>query len=272
MKLTAVGVATMVFGLAAGGAAAQVHQGDIILDASAGQIRTGGLASGAFEERRGFVAELGFIAPFFASDPGFDNLPGTFAAGSRIGFTIQDALRKWDGSDFDEVSVERLDIARSTLNAQTPVASSSVTGFTLTVGANGQWHRHYEYTLFAPAPESPRDGVYLLELTLWSNSTGIAESEPFYVLFDQNATTAEVLAAQQYMIDTFISPVAGCDSIDFNNNGVFPEDQDVVDFFAVLAGGECAACSDIDFNNNGVFPEDQDVIDFFTVLAGGECG
>ena len=30
-------------------------------------------------------------------------------------------------------------------------------------------------------------------------------------------------------------------------------------------------CNDIDFNNNGVFPEDQDVIDFFNVLAGGTC-
>jgi hypothetical protein len=30
------------------------------------------------------------------------------------------------------------------------------------------------------------------------------------------------------------------------------------------------AC-DIDFNNNGVFPEDQDVLDFFNVLAGGSC-
>ena len=62
-----------------------------------------------------------------------------------------------------------------------------------------------------------------------------------------------------------------CDDIDFNNNGVFPEDQDVVDFFDVLAGGACPACNDIDFNNNGVFPEDQDVIDFFNVLAGGNC-
>jgi hypothetical protein len=63
----------------------------------------------------------------------------------------------------------------------------------------------------------------------------------------------------------------GCDGIDFNNNGVFPEDQDVIDFFSVLAGGDCAACADIDFNNNSVFPEDQDVIDFFTTLAGGDC-
>ncbi|HLP84708.1 MAG TPA: ELWxxDGT repeat protein [Phycisphaerales bacterium] len=62
-----------------------------------------------------------------------------------------------------------------------------------------------------------------------------------------------------------------CDDIDFNNNDVFPEDQDVVDFFNVLAGADCPACNDIDFNNNGVFPEDQDVIDFFNVLAGGQC-
>jgi endogenous inhibitor of DNA gyrase (YacG/DUF329 family) len=62
-----------------------------------------------------------------------------------------------------------------------------------------------------------------------------------------------------------------CNSIDFNRNGVFPEDQDVIDFFNVLAGAECPTCSDIDFNNNGVFPEDQDVIDFFNVLAGGTC-
>jgi hypothetical protein len=62
-----------------------------------------------------------------------------------------------------------------------------------------------------------------------------------------------------------------CDSIDFNGNGVFPEDQDVVEFLSVLAGETCASCNDIDFNNNGVFPEDQDLIDFFTVLAGGAC-
>ena len=65
--------------------------------------------------------------------------------------------------------------------------------------------------------------------------------------------------------------VAVGELIDFNNNGVFPEDQDVIDFFNVLAGAECETCRSIDINGNGVFPEDQDVIDFFTVLAGGPC-
>jgi hypothetical protein len=39
----------------------------------------------------------------------------------------------------------------------------------------------------------------------------------------------------------------------------------------VLSGASCGTCNDIDFNNNGVFPEDQDVIDFFNVLSGGTC-
>ena len=70
-----------------------------------------------------------------------------------------------------------------------------------------------------------------------------------------------------------VAAAPACDSIDFNGNGVFPEDQDAVDYFTVLAGGACdtGTCNDIDFNNNGVFPEDQDVFDFFNVLAGGNC-
>lgn len=66
-------------------------------------------------------------------------------------------------------------------------------------------------------------------------------------------------------------PPSACDLIDFNNNGVFPEDEDVIEFFNVLSGFTCSLCNDIDFNNNAVFPEDQDVIDFLTVLAGGGC-
>jgi hypothetical protein len=77
--------------------------------------------------------------------------------------------------------------------------------------------------------------------------------------------------ADRAIVWTFTPDSPTCDDIDFNNNDVFPEDQDVVDFFDVLAGATCAPCNDIDFNNNGVFPEDQDVIDFFNVLAGGQC-
>ncbi len=62
-----------------------------------------------------------------------------------------------------------------------------------------------------------------------------------------------------------------CNDVDFNNDEVFPSDDDVVDFFNVLAGASCPACDSIDFNNDCVFPSDDDVIAFFNVLAGGAC-
>jgi hypothetical protein len=68
-------------------------------------------------------------------------------------------------------------------------------------------------------------------------------------------------------------PVLTCGDIDFNNDAVWPSDQDTINFFDVLAGAPCPTlrCDTIDFNRNGVVPEDQDVIDFFNVLAGGTC-
>ncbi len=70
-----------------------------------------------------------------------------------------------------------------------------------------------------------------------------------------------------------LESAAGCDSIDFNADGLFPSDQDLIDFLAVLAGGDCSTgtCNDIDFNNNGLFPEDGDLIDFLGALAGSGC-
>jgi hypothetical protein len=65
-----------------------------------------------------------------------------------------------------------------------------------------------------------------------------------------------------------------CDSIDFNADGLFPDDNDLVQFLSVLAGGPCdndPNCNDIDFNNDGLFPDDSDLITFLRVLAGGPC-
>jgi hypothetical protein len=68
----------------------------------------------------------------------------------------------------------------------------------------------------------------------------------------------------------------GCDGIDFNQDGLFPDDADLIDFLSVLAGGACSTdpapgCSDIDFNNDGLFPDDIDLVTFLQVLAGQPC-
>jgi formylglycine-generating enzyme required for sulfatase activity len=74
----------------------------------------------------------------------------------------------------------------------------------------------------------------------------------------------------------FASPALppACDVIDFNADGLFPDDTDLLDFLSVLAGGSCSpgnVCNDIDFNNDGLFPDDEDLIAFLRVLAGGNC-
>jgi hypothetical protein len=69
-----------------------------------------------------------------------------------------------------------------------------------------------------------------------------------------------------------VQPVT-CDSIDFNNDGLFPDDADLVDFLAVLGGAACSttSCNSIDFNNDNLFPDDADLLAFLRVLAGGAC-
>jgi glutamyl endopeptidase len=62
-----------------------------------------------------------------------------------------------------------------------------------------------------------------------------------------------------------------CDSIDFNNDGVFPDNDDLVDFLRVFSGSTCGTCNDLDFNNDGVYPDGEDISALLRVLSGGRC-
>ena len=65
-----------------------------------------------------------------------------------------------------------------------------------------------------------------------------------------------------------------CDGIDFNGDGLFPDNQDLVDFLAVFGGGACSNepnCGDLDFNNDGLFPDNADIEAMFRVFGGGAC-
>jgi hypothetical protein len=65
-----------------------------------------------------------------------------------------------------------------------------------------------------------------------------------------------------------------CDSIDFNNDGLFPDTADIDDFLSVFSGGPCSNdpnCGDIDFNNDGLFPDTLDIDSLLSVFSGGAC-
>jgi hypothetical protein len=101
-------------------------------------------------------------------------------------------------------------------------------------------------------------GATLRVRALVTNATGTTASKPATIAVDQ------------------------CDCIDYNNDGIFPSDEDLIDFLNVLAGGACSTgpvieaegevgCNDIDFNNDGIFPSDEDLLAFLRVMAGGSC-
>jgi len=64
-----------------------------------------------------------------------------------------------------------------------------------------------------------------------------------------------------------------CDTIDFNNDTLFPDTMDIQDFLSVFSGGPCStgACNDIDFNNDGLFPDTMDIAVLIVVFSGGAC-
>ena len=64
-----------------------------------------------------------------------------------------------------------------------------------------------------------------------------------------------------------------CDSIDFNNDGLFPDTVDIDDFLSVFSGGSCSTgtCGEVDFNNDGLFPDTADIDSLLSVFSGGAC-
>ncbi len=67
--------------------------------------------------------------------------------------------------------------------------------------------------------------------------------------------------------------VSPCDSIDFNNDGLFPDTADIDDFLSVFSGGPCSTgtCNDTDYNNDGLFPDTLDIDSILSVFSGGPC-
>ncbi|HEX2838555.1 MAG TPA: hypothetical protein VHN77_10550 [Phycisphaerales bacterium] len=72
----------------------------------------------------------------------------------------------------------------------------------------------------------------------------------------------------------FLGGGTACDTIDFNNDGLFPDTSDIDDFLSVFSGGACSNdpnCNDIDYNNDGLFPDTLDIDAMLSVFSGGAC-
>ncbi len=167
--------------------AQHVHEGDAELVIEDGQI--------VIENGPVFGAELGEDTTFDGEidlwtgsidEPGFDNLPGTFPVPSGVGLNIAGPLQAWNGSGFSATSlVMNLELGSNSVES----GAGFVAGPALAVAANGQWHEHADFTLIDPntasVPTLPgNEGIYALELQVYSSDPSIADSDSIFVVFN----------------------------------------------------------------------------------------
>ena len=158
--------------------------------------------------------------PGFTDDPGFNALAGELPPGALLGFDLVDALRLWDGSDFEAVAPAPMRVSLFTTSRLTPPdAGGFAPGFEFAaIGSSGAVHSHINYRL--EAPQQP--GVYLLTLQLRLNTPGIEPSLPTFIVFNNSADPSEADAAAAYLED-LLEPEP-CPA-DVNNSGTIDLDD-----------------------------------------------
>jgi hypothetical protein len=191
--------------------------------------------------------------PGFTDDPGFNALAGELPSGALLGFDLVDALRRWNGSDFETIAPEPMRVSLFTTSRFTPPDAGGFTeGFEFAaIGSSGAVHSHINYRL--EAPEQP--GVYLLTIQLRLDEPGIEPSLPAFIVFNNNADPTEAQAAVEYMQDQLEPNTCPAD---VTGDG----EINLADLNLVLAGfGQTTP--DGDTNNDGVV----DLADLNAVLA-----
>lgn len=186
------------------GASALGQHVDVQLQVTAGKLETGRVdftqpGNPVDTSWRVFEAAFGEV-PNFTDDPGFNassssGLPGN----TLLGFNILDGVRRWDAGTqtFGAVIPGAITVQLGgAVFAPSPAGCNELApGFAFAQStASGSVHQHVQYVLNAPAS----NGVYVLKLEVFAEHPNIQKSDPFWVVFSQNAM-AERAAAAEYL-------------------------------------------------------------------------
>lgn len=167
---------------------------------------------------RVFEAEFGELPlfPNLANEPGF--YTETLPAGTGIGFNIVDALRAWDGSDFDAIPTQNMSIFGEPFpDGDVVTTPGSADGFVpgfqfIEADASGFFDDHPVFQL-----NNQADGIYLLSLELFTDAAGIANSDTVFIVFGSNldgsfgdeAAFEEAIESAADYVNSVIIPTPG---------------------------------------------------------------
>jgi hypothetical protein len=193
---------------ATGVSGAWAHE-DVVPYELNGKIVTGGhddvLASDNVTQRVfGYDFGEDLLDPYFIGDPGFNN--GAFAIGVypnngllptpnfTLGFDVLTNLQYWDGTggvSFGPAPADvSLGLARGSFEVFVDALGQTGTVPTIgSTGTSGRLHVHMESTLnfqgsFNPDDPNAPDGVYLVGLSLKLPGSGLANSDPIYLVYN----------------------------------------------------------------------------------------
>lgn len=239
-------VSTFALAVAARPAAAQ--HADILFSVEGGTIVTAAETPEGKEPDRVFAAEFGEggCDPF-TEDPGLEAEPGTFPAGTQLGFDALEGWRAWNGDGFEPAGGEYLLVS---FGAQSfTVADGPAAGFGLFVDGDGGLHKHLDFCqngcAAGCAPPGADAGVYLLCLQAWTTAPGVDPSPAFYVVFDYGAGEAAHDAAVEWVRRNLLARPCPAD-VDGDGAVGFP------DLTLLLASwGACVLCP-ADLNGDGL--------------------
>jgi hypothetical protein len=236
--------------------------------------------------------------PRFAYDPSFDSVltpdtdPGTpvelFAAGFRNGFSATSfqetspfaftspvlegvrnaypAMLNTQGSATTDLSNQIRDAFDATplAIATAPVAEGALvpqgTEMTFVLNLSDEAARRYVQRSL----DTGRLVLVVSSLHLTTGGPGGGSGDPTYPSFYTRDSAVGQVVWPKLDVHLTLQP-----RIDFNNDGLFPDSQDLDDFINALAGASCPTCSSVDANGDGLFPDSQDLDYLLCIFAGG---
>ncbi|MFM9997191.1 MAG: hypothetical protein ACKVU4_15490 [Phycisphaerales bacterium] len=145
--------------------------------------------------------------PIINDEPGYLGLPGNPLEGFSLGFNIRTYLRAWSvgAQEFPDAAASTTITASAPIigSVTTPLTAMLVPGLTLPSLPVGGFDFHFDHELNANTP-----GIYLLELELFTNRPGTANSLPFWVVFNYGLPESEHEAALDW-VEANLVPAPG---------------------------------------------------------------
>ncbi|MFK7758568.1 MAG: GC-type dockerin domain-anchored protein [Phycisphaerales bacterium] len=248
--------------------AGEVHNADFVPTVQNGQIVVGAINPDTNDVeypsriKSAILGTEGF--PNFTNDPGFNSELGALIPGMTIGFNILQAPRVWDpiDEDFETIASEQITVRAAGQNILAPSTDTVVPGIIFgqaSFDPSASFHHHMQYLLNGGLPPMI-EGVWMLEIELWSENSSVDNSDPIYLVFGQGEGEAQISDAISWIETNLIaSPclaeMSGDDSLNF---------LDVSAFLASFAAQDSRG----DFNSDGQF----NFLDISAFLAAFSAG